>query len=331
MVKSAFLGSNTPKGFVGYFDDMMNYYGTIILKGGPGTGKSTLMKKIAEKAQSEGFDCELYYCSGDPDSLDGVCIPERNFCVLDGTSPHSLDAPAPLINEFVFNLADKANAEALKPFAVTIKEHLAYKKRYYQCAYAYLRAAASLRKYCDDYILSRTDERSLNVAALDIANQINRGTRAARRFFADAITPKGDVSFLDSLVQEKRIFALIAPSDAVAREVISRTEKLLAVRGLNFHSLKSPFFPESGLHLVTDDIAVVAQTNSDADKIYEFRPLTADLSPVEAEARDLTDKAIGCFVKAREHHLAVEEYYVKNMDFADINKKTQRILSIIFG
>ena len=44
MIYKTFLASNTAKGFVGYFSDFMASHRTIILKGGPGTGKSTLMK-----------------------------------------------------------------------------------------------------------------------------------------------------------------------------------------------------------------------------------------------------------------------------------------------
>ena len=43
---SAFLGANTPKGFVSLFDELYNPYTTknaYIIKGGPGTGKSSFI------------------------------------------------------------------------------------------------------------------------------------------------------------------------------------------------------------------------------------------------------------------------------------------------
>ena len=49
MNNTFFLGSSGPSGFKTDFGKIINkpeYY-TYILKGGPGTGKSTLMKKIA--------------------------------------------------------------------------------------------------------------------------------------------------------------------------------------------------------------------------------------------------------------------------------------------
>ena len=48
--KVYFLGGTSPTGFRSKFIEQIKkpgYY-TYILKGGPGTGKSTLMKKVAE-------------------------------------------------------------------------------------------------------------------------------------------------------------------------------------------------------------------------------------------------------------------------------------------
>ena len=49
---SFFLGANTPYGFVSFFDELYNPYGddrALIIKGGPGTGKSGIIKAIATK------------------------------------------------------------------------------------------------------------------------------------------------------------------------------------------------------------------------------------------------------------------------------------------
>ena len=49
-VSEYFPGANTPEGFYSYYSDILKPDETehkIILKGGPGTGKSSLMKKTA--------------------------------------------------------------------------------------------------------------------------------------------------------------------------------------------------------------------------------------------------------------------------------------------
>ncbi len=58
------------------------------IKGRPGTGKSTFLKKIAAESVKKGLDTEIYHCSLDPNSLDMVIIRELSLCVFDSTAPH---------------------------------------------------------------------------------------------------------------------------------------------------------------------------------------------------------------------------------------------------
>ena len=62
-----------------------------VLKGGPGTGKSTLLHKLAAAAEKRGLEVRRLLCSGDPDSLDGVLIPALGLAWADGTAPHVLE------------------------------------------------------------------------------------------------------------------------------------------------------------------------------------------------------------------------------------------------
>ena len=157
MIYKTFLASNTAKGFVGYFSDFMASHRTIILKGGPGTGKSTLMKKLARTAEKTGEDVWLFYCSSDPDSLDGVFFPSRNFVVLDGTSPHALDATVPAINESIVNLLSAVDGNALLPHEDEIRALIKQKKQHFAAAYAVLKASAELDKHTSSLILDSAD------------------------------------------------------------------------------------------------------------------------------------------------------------------------------
>lgn len=86
-----FLGCPTSGGFVSLFDRLTEEhspYKTYIIKGGPGCGKSTLMRLTAKKLSERGYPVELIHCASDPDSLDGVICRNRRIAVVDGTSPH---------------------------------------------------------------------------------------------------------------------------------------------------------------------------------------------------------------------------------------------------
>ena len=72
-IKGYFACANSSRGFCNYFEsNLQGLERLYILKGGPGTGKSTLMKEIGADFYDLGYDIEFIYCSSDPSSLDGV-------------------------------------------------------------------------------------------------------------------------------------------------------------------------------------------------------------------------------------------------------------------
>ena len=74
-----FAALNGGKGFVSFFDDIFSPLDRVyIIKGGPGTGKSKLMRDIAAEAVNKAYTVEYFCCSADPDSLDGIIIKELN-------------------------------------------------------------------------------------------------------------------------------------------------------------------------------------------------------------------------------------------------------------
>ena len=62
-----------------------------ILKGGPGCGKSTFLKRVGDAGRSAGLAVVWLHCAGDPASLDGVYFPEKRSGFFDGTAPHTVD------------------------------------------------------------------------------------------------------------------------------------------------------------------------------------------------------------------------------------------------
>jgi MoxR-like ATPase len=97
-IRHLFPGGNTTKGFYSYYDYILGQQEAtkiICLKGGPGVGKSTYMKRIGKVMEEEGFDIEYMHCSSDPNSLDGVVITDIKVALLDGTAPHVVDPKNP--------------------------------------------------------------------------------------------------------------------------------------------------------------------------------------------------------------------------------------------
>ncbi|ARD48724.1 hypothetical protein [Sporosarcina sp. P33] len=67
----------------------------LLIKGLPGTGKSTMMRALGDEAKRRGVDVLYGWCGLDPASIDLVLFPELSVCVFDSTQPHAYDAESP--------------------------------------------------------------------------------------------------------------------------------------------------------------------------------------------------------------------------------------------
>lgn len=121
-VDHRFLGAATPKGAVDYVPDLTNGLKRYLVKGRAGSGKSTMLKKIAAVGEERGFDVEVYHCGFDPNSLDMVIVREIGFAIFDSTAPHEY-FPDRADDEIVDTYArciqpgtDEQHAEALSDF-----------------------------------------------------------------------------------------------------------------------------------------------------------------------------------------------------------------------
>lgn len=88
-VRHRFLGAATWRGAVDYIPNLTDQLHTrIFVKGRPGSGKSTLFRKIADTAVQKGIETEIYHCGFDPHSLDMLIFPELSLAIFDSTAPH---------------------------------------------------------------------------------------------------------------------------------------------------------------------------------------------------------------------------------------------------
>ena len=138
-----FAAANSYNGFLGYFDRVFrseNFDRIFVLKGGPGTGKSSLMRALSKILSDEGCEIEEILCSSDPKSLDGVIAKkgEKRIAILDGTSPHERDAVIPGAIDEIINLGDNWDDGWLIGKKRDIISLSNEKKKAYKTAYDYL-------------------------------------------------------------------------------------------------------------------------------------------------------------------------------------------------
>lgn len=136
-VRHRFLGAATAQGPLDCIQSVTRSIpNRIFLKGRPGTGKSTMLKKLAAIAGRHGLDHDLYHCSFDSHSLDMLIVPQADVCLMDATDPHSYaperegDRMIDLYDELVPEGTDEANAEALAEIQCRYEAAVAESRRH---------------------------------------------------------------------------------------------------------------------------------------------------------------------------------------------------------
>ena len=126
-----YFGAATVNGSFDYIANITQCLGKrYFIKGRPGTGKSTLLKKLVKKAVDAGFEAEVYHCAFDPQSLDMLVVRELDFCIFDSTSPHEYFPSLPTDEIIdVYEAAvepgtDEKNAKKLTQFQHDYKEQV---------------------------------------------------------------------------------------------------------------------------------------------------------------------------------------------------------------
>ena len=186
-----FLGSNSGDGFCSLYDGYCRGEGDFlrVIKGGPGCGKSSFMRRIGEAAADKGLDVEYIHCSGDPDSLDGVYIPALRLGYADGTSPHIMDPACFGATGDYLNLGAFCDCARSRGAAAQLEGLTAAYKAHYARAYSLLSAAAAAATGPAGAYLAAGDREAAAKRARSMAGRelprssksAGRG-RAARRF-----------------------------------------------------------------------------------------------------------------------------------------------------
>lgn len=330
-----FAAANGYSGFRSYFDRVFNpreYSRIYILKGGPGTGKSTLMKSVYESLCDLTNKNELIYCSSDIKSLDGVIFEGKSgrAAILDGTSPHSTDPRYPGAVEKIVNLGEFWNTDKLLCERERIIEYSDTKSKAYQKAYSYLSLAGSIKCECDRIIKKAfmADDGHRSIASFGGCGRL-----------IDSFGKDGyyENSTLNNLA-EKTITVVGLYGSA----------ELYLNRLLNYYTpddvdIYCSVFSHSkikAVYIKSENTAYISTGSSDGEnsKILDVTSLLNDkaikenedyLNTLSGYHESLLWKASDEFKKASESHFLLEDIYKSCVDFPSISDLSKALANEI--
>ena len=297
-----FLGANSAEGFYSLYDGFPPGPGSFlhVLKGGPGTGKSSMLRAIAGAAERRGLEVQRVLCSGDPDSLDGVYLPALGLAWADGTAPHALEPGLFGANGDYVNLG----AYFTHPFTDGEKEALSLLQRDYKACY---RRAYGLLAACKALGGGRwadCPEEELRRVLREVPDRGRPGNLTRR--FTSAVTCKGLIRL--RAVPEGSVLVQ-APADALSAAATEASrrgwEAILCLSPLCPWEAEALLLPERGL------------------------AFTAAPDPTPA-SQAMLEQAVAALREAKAFHDELEACYRPHMDFAGLSAFTEKLLRDLF-
>jgi ABC-type hemin transport system ATPase subunit len=146
-IRKVFPGGNTAEGFFSYYRYLLEKGSKriFVIKGGPGVGKSTLMKKIGYRMVEMGYDVEFHHCSSDNNSLDGIAVVDAGIVMVDGTAPHIVDPKYPGGLDEIINMGEYWDVDGMQVNMNQIIASTNEVSRLFARAYKFLNAAKAIR------------------------------------------------------------------------------------------------------------------------------------------------------------------------------------------
>lgn len=345
-VRRLFAGSNGANGFHSFFqyiigEDARRVY---LLKGGPGTGKSRLMKDVASALQAEGLALELFFCSSDSHSLDAFACPELGVAVMDATSPHAQEPELPGCRDELIALGDFWDGEKLAQDRDEIAAVGRVKARHFASAFRYFAAALAL----EENLAARAagGRREISGELTAILEQIQSAERngcpvgRARHLFASALTPEGYVSEIASLSAGMHTYVLTGPPGSGQSEYLELMLRHGELAGLNVEVFHYPLRPERLLHLLFPELNLAVLTATELEPLHSVQGericcgLERESTPDARDRqlfRELVDLGVGELRQAQHAHAAVEELYAVAMDFGAVEQLRERLKAEILA
>ncbi|MDO5010830.1 MAG: PRK06851 family protein [Intestinibacter bartlettii] len=347
--RKMFPGGNTANGFYSFFDYIIpcDVNRIFCLKGGPGVGKSSFMKKMAREFTKMGYDVELHYCSSDPSSLDGVVIKELNVVMIDATAPHTVDPKIPGAVDEILNFGEFWDGEKIEENKDKIKSCNADISECFQRAFRFLKSAEPIYMDIESKISKCMDWTKVSKMTDEFVEKVFAGVEFGgkkayvRHLFGSAITPVGYLDYSDSLFDGvENIYYLQGDigsgKSGLLKALYTRAEQ----KGLDVEVYHFPLVVDKlqAVYIPALDLAVTTSSRFKDKEIIDLNSCVDEekLNKYTDEVRfdkDLVDylmnNAISNLKRAKFNHDIIEDYYIPAMDFEKVEALKNEIIERI--
>lgn len=335
-IPTYFAAANSYKGFISYFDkvfDSKDYDRIFVLKGGPGTGKSSLMRRVSEYFSQNNFYVEEILCSSDPSSLDGVIGIKngRKYAIIDGTAPHERDAVIPGAIDEIINLGGSWDERWLTAKKTEILSLTKEKENAYETAYNYLKIAGKCDEITSAVISNRFDVFKAKSKAESILSDLiaeENGEIKTRLLSSFGRYGKYDLKACENVFDAR----ITVSNDGYL--FLKYCADFLKQNRVDITLFPSPLSPERLDALLLNNTKLLIRISDNAEinseEFITLSPLDKERIRVASEMHaELMTEAARWFKIASEIHSSLEDIYSSAMDFTKNDELLSKITSKI--
>lgn len=349
--KHYFACGNTAKGFQNLFaSNLQNLDSIYILKGGPGNGKSTLMKRIGKKFE-EKYLVEYIHCSSDSKSLDGVIVRELGFGIVDGIAPHVIEPVVPGCVEQYVNMGSAWMTRKLKPHKteiIKLQEEIA---SCYPRAYDAFARGMKIHDEWERIYMSAMDFDKANEMAETVIKDIlkdfsfQKEGKVYHRFFG-ASTCDGSVDFVENIIEpmKKRYFIKGRPGSGKST-LLKKLMVHAQMKGMDVEVYHCGFDPNSLDMILLPELETVIFDSTAPHEYFPSRKedvvvdmyeelitegtdenYAEQLADIVSRYRACIQEGVSYLKKAKDLHDKLEEYYIKATEFRVVEVLIEQLL-----
>jgi hypothetical protein len=204
MATTFFLSANSGEGFQSLlprFDREGDWYDVMLVKDGPGIGKSLFLQQLGTAMETAGTPVEYLASPDEPDRPDGVVLPKLRCAALNASAPHAWEPRYPAAVERIVDLerfydVTAAKAEREQIVACTTGLQAANARAAHALQAARQVELSALTAVQPD--LRRIERRMAGIAARELRRRGGERGETAWRFLG-GMTDQGAVWRFDSV------------------------------------------------------------------------------------------------------------------------------------
>jgi len=333
-----FLGSNTKRGFVSLFEqlrDPENGYRLYILKGGPGSGKSSLMRRVAKYMEGNGHYVEYIPCASDPESLDAILDYDGKTAMVDGTAPHTLDPKYPGAYDTIINLGDAWDQNVLFQNRQRIIELSDKISQYHSMATSSITAAAILLDCNRTMAKAYVNHSSVQKFEQNLAKELKDSASGQEHKRLLSAVSVGKTVFFDDTMMAlcPKLYVISDNWGAASDLLLSNLRDLALTKNLdvitcycsihNLGKIDHLLFPSARIGVTTANSfhSTSCKTYISIDELM-YPIETADLDIMTnylSTAQHLIETASDHVASAKQLHDKLEAFYIEAMDFSKVD------------